>query len=145
MPHTEIGRVTRNGLPVSLDRHGSGATDVIEVQAVPPSPPWPHGEPPRFIADVHLARLARYLRFAGYDTLHRDAWPDAALAATAAQEQRIVLSRDTIYERIWGYDFGPDSKNLPVYIGYLRRKLTGAGAPPLIHTLRGVGYTLRRP
>ena len=94
VPHTEIGRVTCNGLPVSLERHGGGATDVIEVHAVPPSPPWPHGEPPRFIADVHLVRLARYLRFAGYDTLHRDAWPDAALAATAAQEQRIVLSRD---------------------------------------------------
>jgi two-component system response regulator MprA len=57
----------------------------------------------------------------------------------------IVLDHSTVYERIWGYDFGPDSKNLPVYIGYLRRKLTAAGAPPLIHTLRGVGYTLRRP
>jgi two-component system response regulator MprA len=57
----------------------------------------------------------------------------------------IALDHSTVYERIWGYDFGPDSKNLPVYIGYLRRKLTAAGAPPLIHTLRGVGYTLRRP
>jgi DNA-binding winged helix-turn-helix (wHTH) protein len=55
----------------------------------------------------------------------------------------IALDHSTVYERIWGYDFGPDSKNLPVYIGYLRRKLTAAGAPPLIHTLRGVGYTLR--
>ena len=57
----------------------------------------------------------------------------------------IVLDHSTVYERIWGYDFGPDSKNLPVYVGYLRRKLAAAGAPVLIHTLRGVGYALRKP
>ena len=57
----------------------------------------------------------------------------------------IVLDHSTVYERIWGYDFGPDSKNLPVYVGYLRRKLLAAGAPPLIHTVRGVGYALRGP
>jgi two-component system response regulator MprA len=61
-----------------------------------------------------------------------------------ARNEGIVLSRDTIYERIWGYDFGPDSKNLAVYIGYLRRKLDHTG-PKLIHTVRGVGYTVRRP
>lgn len=55
----------------------------------------------------------------------------------------IVLEHSTIYERIWGYDFGPDSKNLAVYIGYLRRKIDSNGAQPLIHTIRGVGYTLR--
>jgi two-component system response regulator MprA len=52
----------------------------------------------------------------------------------------IVLEHHVIYERIWGYDFGPDSKNLAVYVGYLRRKL---GGPELIRTVRGVGYTLR--
>jgi two-component system response regulator MprA len=55
----------------------------------------------------------------------------------------IVLDQSTIYERIWGYDFGPDSKNLAVYIGYLRRKIDTNGRPPLIHTVRGVGYTVR--
>jgi two-component system response regulator MprA len=54
----------------------------------------------------------------------------------------IVLTHTTIYDRIWGYDFGPDSKNLAVYIGYLRRKLDAAGAPSLIRTVRGVGYSL---
>lgn len=54
----------------------------------------------------------------------------------------IVLSHTVIYERIWGYDFGPDSKNLAVYIGYLRRKLENAGAPALIRTVRAVGYSL---
>ena len=48
-----------------------------------------------------------------------------------------------IYERVWGYDFGPSSNALRVYIGYLRRKLEDAGAPPLIQTVRGVGYALR--
>lgn len=55
----------------------------------------------------------------------------------------IVLDQTTIYERIWGYDFGPDSKNLAVYIGYLRRKIDIEGRQPLIHTVRGVGYTVR--
>lgn len=55
----------------------------------------------------------------------------------------IVLDHATIYDRIWGYDFGPGSKNLAVYVGYLRRKLDEPGAPPLIHTVRGVGYVLR--
>jgi two-component system, OmpR family, response regulator MprA len=54
----------------------------------------------------------------------------------------IVLEHHTIYERIWGYDFGPDSKNLAVYVGYLRRKL---GAPEIIRTVRGVGYSVQAP
>jgi two-component system response regulator MprA len=55
----------------------------------------------------------------------------------------IVLDRATIHERIWGYDFGPDSKNLTVYLGYLRTKLEAAGEPRLLHTVRGVGYVAR--
>ncbi|MDA2805223.1 response regulator transcription factor [Nocardiopsis suaedae] len=60
-----------------------------------------------------------------------------------ARNAGIVLDHPTIYDRIWGYDFGPDSKNLAVYISYLRRKLDAPDAPPLIQTVRGVGYTLR--
>jgi two-component system, OmpR family, response regulator MprA len=56
---------------------------------------------------------------------------------------RIVLSRSTIHERVWGYDFGPASNSLGVYIGYLRKKLEEDGEPRLIHTVRGVGYVLR--
>ena len=55
----------------------------------------------------------------------------------------IVLDHSTIYERIWNYDFGPDSKNLAVYIGYLRRKTEAGGRERLIHTVRGVGYVAR--
>jgi two-component system response regulator MprA len=61
------------------------------------------------------------------------------------RNEGIVLDHTTIYQRIWGYDFGPGSKNLAVYIGYLRRKVDLPGLPQLIHTVRGVGYTLREP
>jgi two-component system response regulator MprA len=56
-----------------------------------------------------------------------------------------ILPHSVIYERVWGYDFGPASNALRVYIGYLRRKLEQAGARPLLHTVRGVGYVLREP
>lgn len=57
--------------------------------------------------------------------------------------QGIVLTRDVIYERIWGFDFETGSKSLDVYVGYLRRKLEADDAPRLIHTVRGVGYVAR--
>jgi len=56
---------------------------------------------------------------------------------------RQVLTRSVIFERVWGYDFGPTSNSLDVYIGYLRRKTEAGGQPRLIHTVRGVGYALR--
>ena len=56
---------------------------------------------------------------------------------------RQVLSRSIIFERVWGYDFGPSSNSLEVYIGYLRRKTEAGGEPRLVHTVRGVGYILR--
>ena len=55
----------------------------------------------------------------------------------------IVLTREQIYERIWGYDFETTSNSLDVYVGYLRRKLESEGEPRLIHTVRGVGYVAR--
>jgi two-component system, OmpR family, response regulator MprA len=55
----------------------------------------------------------------------------------------IVLDHSTIYERIWNYDFGPESKNLAVYIGYIRRKTEIDGLSRLVHTVRGVGYIAR--
>ncbi|HUZ22118.1 MAG TPA: response regulator transcription factor [Acidimicrobiales bacterium] len=60
-----------------------------------------------------------------------------------ARNAGVVLEHTTIYDHIWNYDFGPDSKNLAVYIGYLRHKLEQDGEARLIHTVRGVGYTLR--
>ena len=58
---------------------------------------------------------------------------------------RQVLTRSLIFERVWGYDFGPASNSLEVYVGYLRRKTEAGGEPRLIHTVRGVGYALREP
>jgi two-component system response regulator MprA len=57
----------------------------------------------------------------------------------------IVLSRDTIYERIWGYDFETSSRSLDVYVGYIRAKTEAGGEPRLVHTVRGVGYLVRTP
>jgi two-component system response regulator MprA len=129
--------------------------------------------PKPFDLDELLARLRALLRRAapvpvapGQDpALHLDAlrvdpgarrawWGEVELTLSKTEfdllellvrNAGIVLDHTTVYERIWGYDFGADSKNLAVYIGYLRRKLVAAGAPGLIHTVRGVGYTLRQP
>jgi two-component system response regulator MprA len=56
---------------------------------------------------------------------------------------RQVLTRSTIFEHVWGYDFGPTSNALGVYMGYLRRKTEAGGESRLLHTIRGVGYVLR--
>jgi two-component system response regulator MprA len=56
---------------------------------------------------------------------------------------RQVLTRDTIMEQVWGYDFSGESNVLEVYVGYLRTKLEAGGEPRLIHTVRGAGYVLR--
>ena len=59
------------------------------------------------------------------------------------QHPKQVLTRDLIYDRIWGYDFGGESNIIEVYIRYIRSKLEEDGSPRLIHTVRGVGYALR--
>jgi two-component system response regulator MprA len=127
--------------------------------------------PKPFELDEMLARLRALLRRAApadadrgevlsvgglrvYPAAHRAWWSDTeltlsktefALLELLVRNTGIVLEHATVYERIWGYDFGAESKNLAVYIGYLRRKLTAVGAPALIHTVRGVGYTVRAP
>jgi two-component system response regulator MprA len=55
-----------------------------------------------------------------------------------------LLRRQTIAEHVWGHDLGPASNLVPVYVGYLRRKIELGGLPRLIHTVRGVGYVMRR-
>lgn len=65
------------------------------------------------------------------------------LLALLVRNAGIVLSHTTIYEDIWGYDFGPDSKSLAVYVGYLRRKTEANGEARLVQTVRGIGYTFR--
>jgi two-component system, OmpR family, response regulator MprA len=66
-----------------------------------------------------------------------------ALLELFLRNPRQVLTRSVIFERVWGYDFGPTSNSLDVYVGYLRRKTETGGRSRLIHTVRGVGYALR--
>ena len=66
-----------------------------------------------------------------------------ALLELFLRNPRQVLTRSIIFERVWGYDFGPTSNSLDVYIGYLRRKTEAENEPRLLHTVRGVGYVLR--
>jgi two-component system response regulator MprA len=127
--------------------------------------------PKPFELDELLARLRALLRRAAPEPEQPDSalrvgelrvdagarqawWADAEIALSKTEfdllellvrNAGIVLDHTTVYERIWGYDFGAESKNLAVYIGYLRRKLAAAGAPAMIHTVRGVGYTVRAP
>ena len=60
------------------------------------------------------------------------------------EQSGVVLSRDYLYEHIWGFDFETNSKSLDVYVGYLRRKIETNGETKLLHTVRGVGYVLKK-
>lgn len=122
--------------------------------------------PKPFALDELLARLRALIRRSvpespssvvvedlRIDELARRAWRGSReleltktefdLLLLLARNAGVVLDHGTIYERIWGYDFGPDSKALQVYIGYLRRKTEDGGEPRLVHTVRGVGYAVR--
>lgn len=96
VPHTEIGRATLDGHEVSLDIAPLHAQQ--HVTLYPPwrrlAPPPADDRPPRFAVDAHLARLARLLRLAGFDTLLHEQGPDDELVQAAAVEGRVVLTRD---------------------------------------------------
>jgi two-component system response regulator PrrA len=69
---------------------------------------------------------------------------ELALLEALARNAEVVVSRDHLLETVWGYDFAPVTKVIDVFMSYLRRKLAEAGAPPVIHTVRGIGFVLRR-
>ena len=101
------------------------------------------------------ARSRSALRHAGIEldpaghTVSRDGRPieltrtEFLLLELLLRHPRQVLTRTQIFEHVWGYDFGPSSNSLEVYVGYLRRKLEAGGEPRVLHTVRGVGYVLR--
>jgi uncharacterized protein len=106
VPHTEAGAILLNGVSVSF-AHPVRAGDEIAVYspaALPDLPDLPPVAPlirlqpappaPRFVLDVHLGRLAAYLRMLGFDTLYSNDCDDDVLAAISARERRILLSRD---------------------------------------------------
>ncbi|GAB1822838.1 response regulator transcription factor [Herbidospora sp. RD11066] len=65
------------------------------------------------------------------------------LLEVLARNNGIVLSRETLLERVWGYDFAVTANAVETFIGYLRRKLEAEGEPRILETVRGVGYVLR--
>jgi two-component system response regulator MprA len=133
--------------------NGSGqAAGSLDLPGTLP-PAAPQAAEPSAVPEDQPSR--RHLRAAGLrmDPQARRAWrgereleltrTEFELLELLVRNAGTVLDHSTIYDRIWGYDFGPGSKNLAVYVGYLRRKLDEPGAPQLIHTVRGVGYVLR--
>lgn len=68
-----------------------------------------------------------------------------ALLELLMRNAGVVLTRDVIRERVWGFDDSYRSNTLNVYIGYLRRKTEAGGEARMIHTVRGVGFVLRAP
>jgi two-component system response regulator MprA len=95
------------------------------------------------VGELRLYPLGRRAWYSGTElTLSKTEFD---LLELLVRNEGIVLDHGTIYDRIWGYDFGPDSKNLAVYVSYLRRKLDAVGGRDLIQTVRGVGYTVRTP
>ena len=103
----------------------------------------------------HRPTTSEELRFAGLrlNPATREVYRDDRPIDLTAKEYdllelfmrhpRQVLTRDTIYDQVWGYDFGGESNIIDVYIRYLRSKLEAEGEPRLIQTVRGVGYALR--
>jgi two-component system response regulator MprA len=104
------------------------------------SRPEDFGDPLR-IADLSLDPL-KYEVFRGERKVELTR-TEFQLLELFMRHPRQVLPRATIFERVWGYDFGATSNSLEVYVYYLRRKLEAADEPRLIHTVRGVGYVVR--
>ena len=96
------------------------------------------GAGPLRFADVELDAAAHQASRGGERLLLTKT--EFALLELLVRNPGRVLSRTQIFESVWGYDFGPESNGLWVYISYLRRKM---GEPRLIQTVRGVGYVLR--
>lgn len=98
------------------------------------------GEPLRY-ADLVLDPIAHEVHRGG--RLIELSRTEFLLLELFMRHPRQVLTRTTIFENVWGYDFGPTSNALGVYMGYLRRKTEAGGEPRLLHTVRGIGYVLR--
>ncbi len=96
-PHTEVGNVLVDGAEAGFTTRLAGG-EVVDVHPPSPgeaSPLWPAPpRPPRFVADVHLGTLARRLRLLGFDAWYRNDAVDTELAAIAARDARILVSRD---------------------------------------------------
>ena len=102
---------------------------------------YPEDEGVLRVADIELNQRTRDVR-RGEQSLELTRI-EFALLELLMRNAGVVLSRDVIFERVWGFDEAYASNTLDVYIGYLRRKTEADGEPRLIHTVRGVGFVLR--
>lgn len=93
--------------------------------------------------DVELDPRSRQARRAGQD-LHLTR-TEFDLLRVLLEHAEIVVSRSSLLRDVWDLDFDPRSNRLAVFVGYLRRKLEQDGRSRLVHSVRGVGYILRRP
>ena len=146
---------------------GTRAGNTVEIDGETATEAEPLDRAQPFALEELLARLRALLRRSEPDTTEVMSVADLTLDPSTRRVQRgdtpveltktefqllellmfnegIVLTRETIYERIWGFDFGTSSNSLDVYIGYLRRKTEAGGEPRLIQTVRGVGYRASR-
>src|SRR5271165_6725755 len=102
---------------------------------------WEGDERLLCFADLELDPLAHEVRRDG--RLLELTRTEFLLLELLMRHPRQVLTRASIFDCVWGYDFGPASNSLEVYVGYLRRKTEAAGGQRLVHTVRGVGYVMR--
>jgi len=94
------------------------------------------------VADLELDEDSREVRKAGQEVALTTT--EFELLRLLMRNERVVLSKSVILERVWNYDFGGNANIVETYIGYLRRKVD-TGEQKLIHTVRGAGYVLKAP
>ena len=129
--------------PFSLDELCARVRALLRRASVTGVEPSADGRDVLRLADMDLDRAGRTVHRGG--RLVHLTKTEFDLLELLVHNQGIVLSRDMIYERVWGYDFETASKSLDIYVGYLRRKLEADGRERLLHTVRGVGYVAREP
>lgn len=128
------GTDSRTSSPVGPDRSDDGAVTQARL------PSWAD-ESVRRYGDLALDPRTRLVRRGARSVeLSRREFD---LLALLVDHARMVLTREVIYDRVWGYGFGTTSNTLTVHVRSLRRKLESGGEPRLIQTVHGVGYVLR--
>lgn len=140
LPHPEVDLVVVNGRPVAFD-YRLRPDDLVDVFGLdrPPEPSGARGlipaptEPPRFVLDGHLGRLARYLRMLGFDSLYAARATDTELARQSGAEERILLTRDRgLLKRSvvrHGYLVRDDDPRRQLAEVVARYRLSGTAAP----------------
>ena len=114
---------------------------VLRLQALLRRRPGRPDDGPVRAGDLELDPVAREVRYAGRPV--RLTRREFELLEVLARNAGIVLTRDQLLDRVWGYDFEVRGDAVDTFVSYLRRKLEAGGRPRLIQTVRGVGFVLR--